>query len=107
MASSVSCGVAAWCDGPSLDANVPFRAFDVATRVLNVGTATAVAVPGGVYPGIGAMGVSAGSGLSVQVAAGYCCVPSPITNNGGYIFGTLVAQTSPSPQPMTPTRVRT
>ena len=93
MASSISLGPPLWIDGPSLDANVPFRAFDVATRVLNVGTATAVAVPGGVYPGIGAMGVSAGSGLSVQVAAGYCCVPSPTANNGGYIFGTLVAQT--------------
>lgn len=93
MASSVSCGVAAWMDGPSLDANNPFRQFDVGTRVLNVGTASAVAVPGGVFPGLGAMGVSAGSGLSVQVAAGYCCVPSPTANNGGYIFGTLTAAT--------------
>jgi hypothetical protein len=93
MATSVSCGVACWMDGPSLDANVPFRAYDVGTRVLNLGTATAVAVPGGVYPGLGAMQVSAASGLSVQVAAGYCCVPSPTANNGGYIFGTLTAAT--------------
>lgn len=93
MATSVSCGVPAWCDGPSLDANNPFRQFDVGTRVINLGTASAVAVPGGVYPGIGAMAVSAASGLSVQVAAGYCCVPSPTANNGGYIFGTLSAAT--------------
>jgi len=39
------------------------------------------------------MRVSASSGLSVQVAAGYCCVPSPTANNGGYIFGTLTAAT--------------
>lgn len=91
MATSVSCGVAAWMDGPSLDANNPFRQFDVGTRVLNLGTAAAVAVPGGVYPALGAMQVSAASGLSVQVAAGYCCVPSPTANNGGYIFGTLSA----------------
>ena len=88
MAGSVSCGIPAWVDGPSLDANQPFRTYDVGTRVLNLGTATAVAVPGGVYSGLGAMGVSAASGLSVQVAAGYCCVPSPTANNGGYIFGT-------------------
>jgi hypothetical protein len=93
MASSVSCGVPAWCDGPSLDANNPFRQFDVGTRVLNAGTASAVAVPGGVFPGLGAMQVTAGSGLSVQVAAGYCCVPSPVANNGGYIFGPLTAAT--------------
>ena len=93
MASSVSCGIACWMDGPDLDANNPFRQFDIGTRVLNLGTASAVAVPGGVYPGQGAMGVSAGSGLAVQVAAGYCCVPSPTANNGGYVFGTLTAAT--------------
>ena len=29
----------------------------------------------------------------MQVAAGYCCVPSPTTGQGGYVFGTLTAQT--------------
>jgi hypothetical protein len=91
--SSVALGPPLWVDGPSLDAGVPFRTYDVATRVYTGGTATAVAVPGGVYPGIGAMGVSASSGLNVQVAAGYCCVPSPTAGQGGYIFGTLQAQT--------------
>ena len=93
MPSSVALGPPLWVDGPSLDAGVPFRCYDVATRVYTGGTATAVAVPGGVYPGIGAMGVSASSGLNVQVAAGYCCVPSPTAGQGGYIFGTLQAQT--------------
>ena len=93
MASSVSCGTALWMDGPALDANNPFRQYDVGARVLNVGTPSAVAIPGGVFPGLGAMQVTAGSGLSVQVAAGYCCVPSPTTGNGGYIFGTLTAAT--------------
>jgi hypothetical protein len=93
MAASATLGAPLWVDGPSLDAGAPFRCFDVATRVYTGGTATAVAVPGGVYPGIGAMGVSASSGLNVQVAAGYCCVPSPTAGQGGYIFGTLQAQT--------------
>jgi hypothetical protein len=93
VASSVALGPALWMDGPSLDAGIPFRAYDVGARVINTGTSTAVAVPGGVFPGLGAMGVSASSGLNVQVAAGYCCVPSPTTGQGGYIFGTLQAQT--------------
>ena len=93
MPSFVSLGACLWLDGPSLDAGVPFRCYDVATRAYTAGTATAVAVPGGVYPGIGAMGVSASRGLNVQVAAGYCCVPHPVTGQGGYIFGTLTAQT--------------
>ena len=87
MATSASCGVPWLVDGPPLDAGNPFRQFDVGCRMNNVGTATAVQVPGGVYPGLGAMQVTAGSGLAVQVAAGYCCVPSPTTGQGGYIFG--------------------
>jgi hypothetical protein len=90
--SSIALGPPLWCDGPSLDAGLPFRCYDVATRVYSAGTSTAVAVPGGVYPGIGAMGVSSSSGLNVQVAAGYCCVPHPTAGQGGYIFGTLQAQ---------------
>lgn len=93
MPSSVGLGPALWMDGPSLDAGLPFRCYDVATRVYSAGTSTAAVVPGGVYPGIGAMGVSASSGLNVQVAAGYCCVPHPTAGQGGYIFGTLQAAT--------------
>lgn len=92
MPTSISLGAPLWCDGPSLDAGTPFRCYDVGSRVLNLGTAAAVSVPGGVFPGMGAMGVSASSGLSVQVAAGYCCVPNPTAGQGGYLFGTLQAQ---------------
>jgi hypothetical protein len=80
-------------DGPTLDASSPFRAYDIGSRVLDVGSSAAVQVPGGVFPGLGAMGVSASSGLSVTVNAGYCCVPSPTAGNGGYIFGCLQSQT--------------
>jgi hypothetical protein len=93
VASSVSCGVPWLVDGPSLDAGNPFRQYDVGTRVFNAGTATGVQVPGGVFPGLGAMQVTASSGLSVQVAAGYCCVPNASSTQGGYIFGTLTAAT--------------
>jgi hypothetical protein len=40
---------------------------------------------------MGAMGVSASSGLSVNVNAGYCCVPNATAGQGGYIFGTLTS----------------
>lgn len=92
MASSINLGVPWLADGPSLDAGNPFRQFDVGTRVVDVGSATAVQVPGGVFPGLGAMGVAVSSGLSVTVNAGYCCVPSPTAGNGGYIFGCLQQQ---------------
>jgi hypothetical protein len=80
-------------DGPSLDASSPFRAYDIGSRVINVGSSSAVQVPGGVFPSLGAMGVSASSGLSVTVNAGYCCVPNPAAGQGGYIFGCLQSQT--------------
>ena len=93
MPSSASLGVALWMDGPSMDAGNPFRQYDIGSRAYTAGTAMAVAVPGGVYPGPGAMAVSASSGLNVQVAAGYCCVPHPTAGQGGYVFGTLQAAT--------------
>jgi hypothetical protein len=93
VASSISAGIPWLVDGPPLDAGVPFRTYDVGTRSNDVGTATAVQVPAGVYPGLGAMAVTAASGLSIQVAAGYCTIPSPTTGQGGYLFGTLTAQT--------------
>lgn len=93
MASSVSCNTPWIVDYVSLDAGNPFRQYDIGSRVYGAGTAAAVAVPGGVFPGVGAMAVTASSGLSVQVAAGYCCVPSPTTGQGGYVFGTLTAAT--------------
>ena len=70
----------------------PVPQFDVGTRVLNVGTATAVQSRAAFTRSRRDAGLAA-SGLSVQVAAGYCCVPSPTAGNGGYIFGTLTAAT--------------
>ncbi len=92
MASSISLGVPCWLDFASMDAGNPFRQYDVGARVYDAGSATAVSVPGGVFPGVGGMAVSASSGLNVTVNAGYCCVPSPTTGQGGYIFGCLQSQ---------------
>ena len=83
-----------WVDDPAMDAQTPFRTYDVGTRVINVGTAAANQVAGGVFPGLGAMGVTAPGGMTVGVNAGYCCVPnssSPL--QGGYIFGLMQSQT--------------
>jgi hypothetical protein len=94
VATSITAGAPLWVDGPPMDAQAPLRQYDVGTRVFNAGTTTATQVPGGVFPGNGAMNVTAGSGLSVLVACGYCCVPnsaSPL--QGGYIFGLLTAGT--------------
>ena len=94
MATSVSCGVPLWCDGPSLDASSPFRTYEIGTKILNGGTAAANQVPGGVFPGNGAMAVTAAGGMNVQVSAGYCCVPnSSSALQGGYVTGLMSAQT--------------
>src|ERR1700685_1226173 len=55
MASSVSQGVPCWLDSASMDAGNPFRQYDIGTRIYSAGTATAVAGPGGVVPGLGAL----------------------------------------------------
>ena len=94
MATSISCGVAAFMDTAALSAETPFRQYVVGTSVLNTGTTSANAVAGGVFPGGGAMAVSAGSGLAVNVAAGYCCVPAASAIQGGYIFGAMTEITN-------------
>lgn len=92
MATSITTGVPCWVDDVSMSAQVPFRQFDVGTKVLNVGTASANQVPSGVFPGLGAMQVSAGSGMAATVAAGYCCVASSSSSlQGGYIFGLMTS----------------
>lgn len=71
-----------------------FRQYDIGTRVINTGTALANQVPSGVYPGNGAMAVTATTGMNVQVAAGFCCVASSVSPlQGGYIFGLMSATT--------------
>lgn len=79
-------------DFAPLTAQSPFRQYETGTRVLNTGTAAANQVAGGVFPGGGAMAVTPGSGLAVQVAAGYCCVPGATALAGGYVLGTMTAQ---------------
>jgi hypothetical protein len=94
LATSVSAGVPCWVDTPIMDASSPFRTYDIGTRVFNGGTAAANQVPGGVFPGNGAMAITAAGGMNIQVSAGYCCVPnSSSALQGGYVFGVMSAQT--------------
>jgi hypothetical protein len=77
-----------------MDAQSPFRTYDIGTKVYNAGTAAANQVAGGVFPGMGAMAVSVAGGMNIQVNAGYCCVPnSSSALQGGYISGLMNAQT--------------
>jgi hypothetical protein len=92
MASSVGLGTPLFVDDAPNTAATPFRSYEIGTRVNNVGTASANQVAGGVFPGVGAMAVTPGSGLAVQVAAGYCCVPAASALQGGYVFGAMTSQ---------------
>lgn len=92
MASSIGLGTPIFVDDAPNTAASPFRSYEVGTRVMNVGTPSANQVAGGVFPGVGAMAVSPGSGLGVTVAAGYCCVPAASALNGGYVFGAMTSQ---------------
>ena len=103
MSTSISCGTPAWVDGVDMSAQSPFRKYDVGTRVYNAGSASANQVPGGVFPGLADMKVSAGSGMNLAVNAGYCCVPNSSSGlQGGYLAGLMnagvltVAAASPS-----------
>ena len=90
MATSLSCGYPCWLDNAPLDGQTPFRTYDVGTRVYNSGTASAVQVPSGVFPGVGAMQVTPSSGMNVNVSAGYCCCANSTSSlEGGYVFGLL------------------
>ena len=92
MASSVALGTPAFVDDAADSAQTPFRTFDIGSRTINNGSASANQVGGGVYPGGGAMAVSAGSGMAVVVAAGYCCVPNSTSAlQGGYVTGTMTS----------------
>lgn len=92
MSTSISCGCPAWLDDVAMSGQTPFRQYEVGTKVLNVGTSSANQVPSGVFPGLGAMGVSAGTGMSVNVDAGYCCVANSSSSlQAGYIFGLMTS----------------
>lgn len=79
MASSVSLGAAVLMDGPSYDGQL-WRTISVAGSFLSSGAAAAY---GGVVPCGGALQVTAGSGLSVNVATGFAIVPS----GAGSLYG--------------------
>lgn len=79
MASSVSIGWAMWMDGETIDAMLGRQS--IAGMYLNQ-QATAQ-VTGGVLPSGGALAVTPGSGLTVNVASGYCVVPSSSGNSYG------------------------
>lgn len=92
MATSISCGCPAWLDDVAMSGQTPFRTYGVGTKVYNAGTSSANQVPSGVFPGLGAMGVSAGTGMSVLVDAGYCCVANSSSSlQGGYVFGLMTS----------------
>jgi hypothetical protein len=92
MPSSVSCGTPLYVDSAADTAQNPFRAYDVGIRTLNAGNAAANQAAGGVYPGGGAMAVTAGSGLNITVAAGLCCVPNSSGGaQGGYLTGLMAS----------------
>jgi len=77
-----------------MSSQIPFRQFDIGTKVYNAGTASFNQVPGGVFPGMGAMGVTAPGGMFAGVNAGYCCVPNTTSSlQGGYIFGLMTSTT--------------
>jgi hypothetical protein len=89
--SSSSCGPALWNDGCSYDGQAA-RAFDIASRTLSTGAAQ---VRGGVLPAGGALAVTAGSGMSVNVATGYAvCASSTGSTYGGYLAGLMSAVSS-------------
>lgn|GEM_PF-3202799 len=94
MPASINLGCPCWIDDVGMTGQNPMRSYEIGTRVINLGTTAANQVAGGVFPGGGAMAVSAGSGMQVQVAAGYCCVPNSSSSlQGGYVFGTMTQVT--------------
>ena len=92
MASSVSLGTPCWGDGSTYNA-LTLRQFWSATKLFDQGTVSAVSCPGGVYPGGGQLQVTSGTGLTVNVAAGYCAVPHSTAGDGAYIFGMMTSGT--------------
>jgi hypothetical protein len=103
MATSISTGCPLWVDDVDMTSQLPFRQYDIGSRVYQAGTSAACQVPGGVFPGLGDMQVTAAAGMAVSVEAGLCCVPSSVSAlQGGYVFGLVnsatldVAQSDPS-----------
>ena len=91
MTTQISAGYPLWLDGMAFTGLLG-RQFDTGTSVADSGlSATALTPAGGVYAALtGNLQVTAPvSGLTVSVAAGYCCVPSATAQAGGYRFGLM------------------
>jgi hypothetical protein len=91
MAAQVSCGYPLYVDGATYPMSA-WRQFDGGTAVIDSGaSASAVTPAGGVYQSLAAnLKVTAPvSGLTVNVAPGYCMVPSVTAQQGGYRFGLM------------------
>lgn len=92
MATQVTCGYPLFTDGATYPM-LAWRQYDGGTAVIDAGTAAALTPAGGVYQALAAnLKVTApASGLTVNVAPGYCMVPAATAQNGGYRFGLMSA----------------
>lgn len=91
MATSATCGYPLWLDGMQWTGLLA-RQYDCGTTVIDSGASAASVTPaGGVFQAqSAALQVTApASGLTVNVAPGYCMVPSATAHNGGYKFGLM------------------
>jgi hypothetical protein len=90
MATQTNCGYPAWLDGQTWT-GLFARQYDVGPSVIDSGVSASALTPaGGVYPSQGAnLAVTAGTGMTVNVAAGYCVVPSTTAQYGAYRFGLM------------------
>lgn len=78
-----------WTDGMTWTASL-YRRLACSVNTFDSGTASAVGPAGGVYASPAqALQVTAGTGMSVNVSAGYCSVPSSASGQGTYIFGLM------------------
>lgn len=90
MPTSLAAGYPLWLDFETFNGLLG-RQYDVAATVFTGGTATAVQIPGGVFPSAAnALQVNVVSGMHVTVNAGYCVVPNTSgSTQGGYKFGLM------------------
>src|SRR5487761_663243 len=90
MASSVNVGPLPWMDGPTFSSQVMRTLSTGATFFNSTATPNANTVNGGVIPGSGEFAVTAGSGMSVNMAAGNCLIPSSAgATQGGYLLSLM------------------
>jgi hypothetical protein len=93
MATQVTCGFPLYVDGAAYPM-LAWRQFGGGTAVIDSGASALALTPaGGVYQAQAAnLKVTAPvSGLTVNVAPGYCMVPAATAQAGGYRFGLMAA----------------